>query len=338
MWGNGNVLRAKSTTIDLNSKSKRMGQAASTEPAVIKNVDQPKSKIDILSLNEEIAIHIFAYLTPKELCIVSQVCKQLKAFSESNTIWKPIYEDSYSGVLIAPTIAADGKAVYTYKKYFALEKSHLSSKRRATKSQDGCCIGGSKSSPNQESSLRMANDMERQLREGAKLVLLGHSATGKTTLLLRLTKGVFNSHHEATIGASFLTKQVIVEDSIIKFQIWDTAGSERYYSLTPMYYRNAVAALVVYDVAVEDTFERAQKWVEELRAQCDTNPVIALAGNKCDLEKGRQVKKDKAKQWADEKGIIFMETSAKTGVNVAEIFLEIARKLKERSNSLNQRA
>lgn len=331
MWGNGNVLRAKSTTIDVNSKSRKMGQAASTEPAVIKN-DQNKPKRDILSLNEEIAVQIFLYLTPKELCVVSQVCKRLKQYSENNAIWKPLYEENYSGVLIAPTIAADGTPVYSYKKYFALERSHTHAKRISNKNQDGCCIGGSKSSPNQGSSLRMANDMERQLREGAKLVLLGHSATGKTTLLLRLTKGVFNSHHEATIGASFLTKQVIVEDSIIKFQIWDTAGSERYYSLTPMYYRNAVAALVVYDVSVEDTFERAQKWVEELRTQCDPKPVIALAGNKCDLEKGRQVKKDKAKKWAEEQDLIFMETSAKTGVNVAEIFLEIARKLKQKSN------
>lgn len=126
---------------------------------------------------------------------------------------KPLYDEDYAGVLIAPTLMADGNAVYNYKKYYALEKTSLSPRRRTTKNQDSCCLGGTKSSADQglsfgdfsnlKGGIRMANDMERQLREGVKLVMLGQSATGKTTLLVRLTKGIFNSHHEATIGFEF---------------------------------------------------------------------------------------------------------------------------------------
>nr|XP_009484960.1 PREDICTED: ras-related protein Rab-5C isoform X2 [Pelecanus crispus] len=146
-----------------------------------------------------------------------------------------------------------------------------------------------------------------------KLVLLGESAVGKSSLVLRFVKGQFHEYQESTIG--------------VKFEIWDTAGQERYHSLAPMYYRGAQAAIVVYDITNTDTFVRAKNWVKELQRQASPNIVIALAGNKADLATKRAVDFQDAQTYADDNSLLFMETSAKTAMNVNEIFMAIAKKL-----------
>jgi len=160
-----------------------------------------------------------------------------------------------------------------------------------------------------------------------KLVLLGESAVGKSSLVLRFVKGQFHEYQESTIGAAFLTQTVMLDDITVKFEIWDTAGQERYHSLAPMYYRGAQAAIVVYDITNQETFARAKTWVKELQRQASPNIVIALAGNKSDLSAKRMVDHDEAYAYADENGLLFMETSAKTAMNVTDIFLAIAKKL-----------
>lgn len=160
-----------------------------------------------------------------------------------------------------------------------------------------------------------------------KLVLLGESAVGKSSLVLRFVKGQFHEFQESTIGAAFLTQTVCLDDTTVKFEIWDTAGQERYHSLAPMYYRGAQAAIVVYDITNTDTFSRAKTWVKELQRQASPNIVIALAGNKADLANKRVVEYEDAQSYADDNGLLFMETSAKTAMNVNEIFLAIAKKL-----------
>eukprot|EP00041_Stephanoeca_diplocostata_P001690 m.20994 g.20994 ORF g.20994 m.20994 type:complete len:207 (-) comp12280_c0_seq2:312-932(-) len=160
-----------------------------------------------------------------------------------------------------------------------------------------------------------------------KLVLLGESAVGKSSLVLRFVKGQFHEYQESTIGAAFLTQTVCLDDTTVKFEIWDTAGQERYHSLAPMYYRGAQAAIVVYDVTNTDTFNRAKTWVKELQRQANPNIVIALAGNKADLAGKRAVDLEEAQVYAEDNGLLFMETSAKTAKNVNEIFLAIAKKL-----------
>ena len=164
-----------------------------------------------------------------------------------------------------------------------------------------------------------------------KLVLLGESAVGKSSLVLRFVKGQFHEYQESTIGAAFLTQTVCLDDTTVKFEIWDTAGQERYHSLAPMYYRGAQAAIVVYDLTNPDTFERAKNWVKELQRQARSDIVIALAGNKSDLANRRMVEYDEASNYADDNALLFMETSAKNANNVNEIFLEIARKLPRES-------
>eukprot|EP00270_Netrium_digitus_P007328 TRINITY_DN2140_c0_g1_i1.p1 TRINITY_DN2140_c0_g1~~TRINITY_DN2140_c0_g1_i1.p1 ORF type:complete len:207 (+),score=55.83 TRINITY_DN2140_c0_g1_i1:259-879(+) len=161
----------------------------------------------------------------------------------------------------------------------------------------------------------------------AKLVLLGDMGAGKSCLVLRFVKGQFFDYQESTIGAAFLTQTVALGESTVKFDIWDTAGQERYHSLAPMYYRGAAAAIIVYDITNTESFTRAKKWVQELQRQGNPNLVMALAGNKADLAPKRKIEIQEAQAYADENGLFFMETSAKSAQNVNEMFYEIARRI-----------
>lgn len=145
--------------------------------------------------------------------------------------------------------------------------------------------------------------------------------------MLRFVKGQFHEYQESTIGAAFLTQTVSLDDVTVKFEIWDTAGQERYHSLAPMYYRGAQAAVVVYDLTNAETFNRAKSWIKELQRQANPNIVIALIANKLDLASKRAVSTEEAQQYADENGLLFMEASAKTGAQVNDIFVAIAKKL-----------
>jgi len=165
-----------------------------------------------------------------------------------------------------------------------------------------------------------------------KLVLLGESAVGKSSLVLRFVKDQFDDYRESTIGAAFLTQTIALDDTTtVKFEIWDTAGQERYKSLAPMYYRNANCAVVVYDITQASSLDKAKAWVKELQRQANENIIIALAGNKLDLVNDspdkRAVAAADAQQYANEAGLLFLETSAKTAENVRDLFTAIAKKL-----------
>ncbi|KAJ3131624.1 Stress-70 protein, mitochondrial [Physocladia obscura] len=160
-----------------------------------------------------------------------------------------------------------------------------------------------------------------------KLVLLGEAAVGKSSLVLRFVSNEFQENKEPTIGAAFLTQKCRLEDKIIKFEIWDTAGQERFASLAPMYYRNAQAAVVAYDITKQASLEKAKSWVKELQRQANPNIIIALVGNKLDLEANRTVPTEEAQAYATEQGLLFTEASAKTGDFVMEVFTEIAKKI-----------
>ncbi|KAI8915949.1 ras family-domain-containing protein [Gorgonomyces haynaldii] len=172
---------------------------------------------------------------------------------------------------------------------------------------------------------RSSVDVQKPIQ--VKLVLLGEAAVGKSSLVLRFVNDQFQENKEPTIGAAFLTQKCKLDDKIIKFEIWDTAGQERFHSLAPMYYRNAQAAVVAYDLTKPQTLEKAKQWVKELQRQANPNIVICLVGNKLDLEQERGVSKQEALDYATESGLLFMEASAKSGENVIEIFTDIAKKI-----------
>ncbi|KAF0976002.1 hypothetical protein FDP41_004357 [Naegleria fowleri] len=192
----------------------------------------------------------------------------------------------------------------------------------------------SSSSQLSKSNNAMFDDETLRKADKFKLVVLGESSVGKTSLVIRLDKNCFFQYQESTIGAAFSTQFITVGDRVIKFEVWDTAGQERYKSLAPMYYRGSECAIVVYDITNMESFHRAKYWVKELQRQSQTNMVIALAGNKLDLQdEKRQVDHSFAQAYAEDNGLIFMETSAKENINVREVFETLARKMPLREDT-----
>lgn len=150
--------------------------------------------------------------------------------------------------------------------------------------------------------------------------------------MTRFVRDKFDEFKESTIGAAFITKTVQQDPlTSIKFEIWDTAGQERYKSLAPMYYRNSQAAIVVFDITDDTSFSKAQNWINELRLQLgDDGLVIKLVGNKKDLKNkpsSNVVDESKIQEFTKREGVEFLETSAKTGEGVKELFDSIANDL-----------
>ena len=144
----------------------------------------------------------------------------------------------------------------------------------------------------------------------------------------RYVRGTYEEFPTATIGASFLSKTVHKQDGdSYKFQIWDTAGTEKYKSLAAMYYRGAAAAIVVYDITIESSFQNVKGWIRELAQKGPENITLAIIGNKTDLEEDRVILTQSGQELADENGAIFAECSALNGQNVNDVFTEIGKRL-----------
>ncbi|CAN1258232.1 Ras-related protein RABF1 [Linum perenne] len=155
----------------------------------------------------------------------------------------------------------------------------------------------------------------------AKLVLLGDSGVGKSCIVLRFVRGQFDPTSKVTIGASFLSQTLALEDSTtVKFEIWDTAGQERYAALAPLYYRGAAVAVIVYDITSPESFKKAQYWVKELQKHGSPDIVLALVGNKADLHENREVPTQDGIDYAEKNGMFFIEASAKTSDNISQLF------------------
>lgn len=167
-----------------------------------------------------------------------------------------------------------------------------------------------------------------------KVVLIGDSGVGKSNLLSRFTRNEFNLESKSTIGVEFATRSILVDGKTIKAQIWDTAGQERYRAITSAYYRGAVGALLVYDIAKMVTFQNVERWLKELRDHADQNIVIMLVGNKSDLRHLRAVPTEDAMDCASKNLLSFIETSALDSSNVESAFQLI---LKEIYNQMSRR-
>ncbi|KAK2407312.1 hypothetical protein P8452_69397 [Trifolium repens] len=154
-----------------------------------------------------------------------------------------------------------------------------------------------------------------------KIVMTGDSGVGKSQLMNRYVRNEFYMNSKATIGVEFLSKTVHMDHKLVKAQIWDTAGQERYSAITAAYYRGATGALITYDITKRHTFTNIEKWLDELHRHADKNIVVMLVGNKTDLSSIREVPVEEAKEFAKEKGLFFLETSALDSNNVEPAFL-----------------
>ena len=138
-----------------------------------------------------------------------------------------------------------------------------------------------------------------------KVVLLGDTSVGKSCLANRFVNDSFFEFQEPTIGAAFMTRNLEVGNFSIRYEIWDTAGQERYRSLAPMYYRGAMAAVIVYDITQEDSFKGAKTWINEIKTKGRKDCVIVLVGNKSDLEDKRKVNKQTVYEYVHNQNILF---------------------------------
>ncbi|KAM6967338.1 ras-related protein Rab-25b [Aplochiton taeniatus] len=166
-----------------------------------------------------------------------------------------------------------------------------------------------------------------------KVVLIGESGVGKSSLLSRFTKNEFSLDSRTTIGVEFSTRTVQLSGLTIKAQIWDTAGLERYRAITSAYYRGAVGALLVYDITKHLTYESLERWLKELYDHADPHIVVMMVGNKSDQESERSVPTEEAKDFAEKRGLLFLETSALESTNVEVAFHNVLTEIHRKVSS-----
>ena len=153
-----------------------------------------------------------------------------------------------------------------------------------------------------------------------KVVLVGDMSVGKTNIIAKYLKNDFSEDYKTTIGVEFHSKIAKVEGHVVKAQIWDTCGQERFKSITDSYYKGAKGAFVVYDITRKNTFESVDSWISALRSAADKNLNIIIIGNKSDLEDQRQVETEQGEEKAQNNEAAFMETSAYSGDNIDKAF------------------
>jgi len=161
-----------------------------------------------------------------------------------------------------------------------------------------------------------------------KLLLIGDSGVGKTSILFKFSEDTFSPAFISTIGIDFKIRTIEVDGKRIKLQVWDTAGQERFRTITTAYYRGAMGIMLVYDVSNLKSFENISNWIRNIEMHATQDVELMILGNKCDIADKRQVSKEKGEQLALQHSIKFMETSAKASINIYEAFETLARDIK----------
>ena len=172
-------------------------------------------------------------------------------------------------------------------------------------------------------------DEESQDEESIKVVLIGESGVGKTSIISQFTKGVFNQDLMSTNGATFSTKKKEFKDlnKILSFEIWDTAGQEKYRSLAKMFFKDAAVALIVYDITSKKSFDEIKNyWMNLVKENGPKQIIMYIVGNKCDLSEKEVVNEDEVREYADKQNVSFYLTSAKNSIGIDELFDEIGKK------------
>lgn len=169
-----------------------------------------------------------------------------------------------------------------------------------------------------------------------KLLLIGDSGVGKTCILFRFSDDNFNNTFISTIGIDFKIKTIELRGKKIKLQIWDTAGQERFHTITTSYYRGAMGIMLVYDITNSKSFDNIAKWLRNIQEHANEDVEKMILGNKCDMEDKRVISKERGESIARDNGIRFLETSAKTNVNIDKAFYELAESILEKSPGMQE--
>ena len=164
-------------------------------------------------------------------------------------------------------------------------------------------------------------------------LIIGNSGCGKSSLLLRFVDNTFSDNYVSTIGVDFKLKTIELEGKTCKLQIWDTAGQERFKNIISTYYRGAQGIVMVYDITDLESCQALDTWLIEIEKNSPKDVYKILVGNKCDMENDRRVTVNQGKEYADQNGMKFFETSAKDSKNVAEIFLDLTKENLKRNNA-----
>ena len=162
-----------------------------------------------------------------------------------------------------------------------------------------------------------------------KIILIGNSGVGKSSILQRYMKRAFDANYKITIGVDFLMKSLVINNQIVKLQVWDTAGQEKYKSMVSSYYRGAHVALIVFDLTSHASFEALPNWIENFYKNGPEQKNTILIGNKNDLVDERQVTQEEAELFSQTNNMMYFETSAKEGDNIDYVFNYTAEKLLE---------
>jgi Ras-related protein Rab-1A len=160
-----------------------------------------------------------------------------------------------------------------------------------------------------------------------KILLVGDSGVGKSSLLLRFTDDMFQETFISTIGVDFKIRNVKIQDKVVKMQIWDTAGQERFRTITSSYYRGAHGIIVVYDITDQASFNNAKMWLSEIERYACGNVTKLLVGNKADMNDKRAVETSAGKAFAQQQGMLFAEASAKAGQGVEDAFMVLVKEI-----------
>ncbi|KAK4879586.1 hypothetical protein RN001_007732 [Aquatica leii] len=169
--------------------------------------------------------------------------------------------------------------------------------------------------------------MDDDILTTLKILIIGESGVGKSSLLLRFTEDNFDPEQTLTIGVDFKTKRLAIEGNTVKLAIWDTAGQERFRTLTPSYYRDAQGAILVYDVCNYSTFSKLETWLSELETYSTKRNIIKMiVANKIDMD-NREVSREEGMHFAKKHKTLFIEASAKTKDGVQSAFEELVQKI-----------
>ena len=169
-----------------------------------------------------------------------------------------------------------------------------------------------------------------------RIVLVGDSSVGKTSILNMLVEKSFNPTEQSTVGANYQLFINEVNGTHVEMQVWDTAGQEKYKSLGPIYYRNAQAALVVYDQSNKETYDNLNNWIQAFISIAGIDTIIAIVANKCDMETC-EVEEEEARRWAENNDYIFYKTSAKTGENIDYMFGDLVKRIVKKNGAQQSR-